>query len=287
MSKPGRFQFLSPYRVGALLPVLIFWGLFFVVPLLLVMGVSFTTRGTYGGFEWNFTFSNYVRFIDPLYWNIYARSFLLAFVTTGICLVLSFPLAYVIARAPHHTQQGWLFLVMIPFWTNFLVLTYAWIFILRTEGLLNTQLINLKFISKPLNLLYTDGAVLLGLVYGYLPFMILPLYVALERIPVSLEEAARDLYAGGWAVFRKVIFPLSQPGIVAGCILVFVPSLGAFITPHLLGGGQSMMLGTLIQHAFLVVRDWPFGSAPSFVLMIIVLILALILSKRQRVWSPS
>ncbi|MCH8041949.1 MAG: ABC transporter permease [Nitrospinae bacterium] len=256
-------------------------GMFFFVPLLVMLGVSLASRGTYGGVEWTWTLTNYLRLADPLYWNIYLRSVLLAGVTTGVCLVLGFPLAYVMARASPRIQNLLLFLAMIPFWTNFLVRTYAWMFILRTKGVMNTGLMSLGLIDQPIEILYTDSAVLLGLVYGYLPFMVLPLYVAIERIAPSLEEAAQDLYAGGWAVFWRVIFPLSKPGIVAGCVLVFIPSLGAFITPHLLGGGRSMMLGTLIQHEFLVIRDWPFGSALSFLLMVLLLSLMVSFFKRQ------
>jgi len=268
-----------------LAPTLLFLLVFFCVPLGIVLCMSFASRGLYGGVEWVLTISNYVRLVDPLYWNIYFRSFGLAIMTTVLCLVIGFPLAYSIARASARTQPLWLLLVMIPFWTNFLVRTYAWMVILRTEGLLNTWLIEMGIISDPLELLYTNFAVLLGLVYGYVPFMILSLYIAIDRIPLALEEAARDLYAHGWAVFRRVVLPLSKPGILVGCVLVFIPSLGAFITPHLLGGGQSMMLGTLIQHEFLVVRDWPFGSALSFVLMIVVLGGFWGLFKRKGMWA--
>ena len=246
-----------------------------------MLGVSLASRGIYGGVEWDWTFMNYLRLVDPLYWSIYLRSVLMAGATTGLCLVLGFPLAYMTARASARIQTLLLFLVMIPFWTNFLIRTYAWIFILRTEGVMNTALMGLGLLDQPIEILYSDSAVLLGLVYGYLPFMVLPLYVAIERIAPSLEEAAQDLYAGGWPVFWRVIFPLSKPGIVAGCVLVFIPSLGAFITPHLLGGGQSMMLGTLIQHEFPVVRDWPFGSALSFLLMMLLLLLVASFFKRQ------
>jgi spermidine/putrescine transport system permease protein len=160
---------------------------------------------------------------------------------------------------------------MIPFWTNFLVRTYAWMFILRTEGLLNTLLLGLGVITTPLDLLYTDRAVLIGLVYGYLPFMVLPLYATLERLDPALVEAARDLYANQWSVFWRVIVPLAKPGIIAGCLLVFIPSLGAFLTPDLLGGARNMMVGNLIQHEYLVVRDWPLGSAISLMLLVIVI----------------
>jgi spermidine/putrescine transport system permease protein len=239
--------------------------LFFVVPLVLVLAVSFASRGTYGGVEWIGTFGNYTSIADPLYLRIFLRSLWLAVITTVICLALGFPLAYFIARAPKRWQAVLLFLVVIPFWTNFLVRTYAWMFILRTEGLLNTTLAALGF--GPFNILFTDTAVLIGLVYGYLPFMVLPLYAALERLDPSLIEAAWDLYAEPIQVFTRVVLPLSKPGVIAGCVLVFIPSLGAYVTPDLLGGARTMMIGNLIQHQYLVVRDWPFGSALSFTLM--------------------
>ncbi|MBI5777065.1 MAG: ABC transporter permease [Nitrospirae bacterium] len=245
-------------------------GLFFVLPLLIVLLISFASRGTYGGVEWTFTLVNYRDLADPLYLWIYLHSFTLALVTTGLCLCLGFPLAYYIARAPVRWQGIWLMLVLIPFWTNFLVRTYAWMNLLRADGLLNSVFMGVGLTSGPIEILYTDAAVLIGLVYGYLPFMVLPLYAALERIDRSLIEAARDLYASGWTVFTRVIVPLARPGIVAGCLLVFIPSLGAYITPDLLGGARSMMIGNFIQHEYLVVRDWPLGSAASFVLMAMV-----------------
>ena len=268
-----------------LLPTLLVLGGFFCIPLLLMFGVSFASRGLYGGIEWTFTFENYQRLADPLYWTIYGRSVFLAGATTVVCLAVGFPLAYVMARSSARMQTVLLVLVMIPFWTNFLVRTYAWMFLLRTEGLFNSLLMYLGIVDAPLELLYTNGAVFIGLVYGYLPFMILPLYVAIERISPSLEEATYDLYANSMSVFRHVVIPLAKPGIVAGCILVFIPSVGAFITPHLLGGGQSMMLGTLIQHEFLVVRDWPFGSAISFLLMLLVLVVGVPIFKGRKLWG--
>src|SRR2546427_340943 len=241
--------------------------LLFGVPLALVFAVSFASRGTYGGIEWTLTLGNYTSIADPLYLRIFWRSLWLAVLTTVICLVMGFPLAYVIARAPTRWQGILLFFVIIPFWTNFLVRTYAWMFILRSEGLLSTVLSALGLTHEPLPLLFTDAAVLIGLVYGYLPFMVLPLYAALERLDPSLIEAAWDLYARPLQVFTRVVLPLSKPGVIAGCVLVFIPSLGAYVTPDLLGGARSMMIGNLIQHQYLVVRDWPFGSALSFVLM--------------------
>ena len=245
-------------------------GLFFVLPLMVVFLISFATRSAYGGVEWVFTPANYRDLADPLYLRIYLRSCVMALATTGVCLVLGFPLAYHMARAPARWQGIWLVLVLIPFWTNFLVRTYAWMNLLRADGLLNTALIGAGVMRAPVEILYSDLAVLIGLVYGYLPFMVLPLYAAIERLDRSLLEAARDLYAPGWAVFTRVIVPLTKPGIIAGCLLVFIPSLGAYITPDLLGGARSMMIGNFIQHEYLVVRDWPLGSAASFVLMAIV-----------------
>ncbi|NKB81835.1 MAG: ABC transporter permease subunit [Nitrospirales bacterium] len=269
-----------------LVPALVMFIVFFVIPLVMMLGISFASRDTYGRIAWLWTLSNYERVFDPLYWTLYMRSAVLSVLTTGCCLVLGFPLAYAIARAPAHFQRVLLVLVMIPFWTSFLVRTYAWIFILRTEGLFNTILIKWGILTQPLEILYTNSAVLLGLVYGYLPFMVLPLYVVIERISPVLEEAAYDLYAGKWMMFRRIILPLAKPGIIGGCLLVFVPSLGAFITPYLLGGGKTMMLGTLIQHEFLVIRDWPFGSALSFILMAIVLVVLAGLVKRTSGIAP-
>ncbi len=266
-----------------LAPTVLWMGLFFFLPLLVVFVISFMMRGTYGGIEWTLTLANYGNLADPLYLMVYLRSFLLALATTALCLLFGFPLAYWIARAPVRWQPVWLVLVMIPFWTNFLVRTYAWIFILRTEGLMNTVLLHLGLVAEPIEILYTDTAVLIGLVYGYLPFMVLPLYAAMERLDRSLVEAAADLYAPGWSRFRRVILPLTKPGVIAGCLLVFVPAVGAFITPDLLGGARTMMVGTLIQHEYLVVRDWPFGSAVSFVLMAVVLLGVMAYVKVDRV----
>ena len=250
----------------------LFWmTLFFLVPLLLVFAISLASRGTYGGIVWEWTSANYLDLLHPLYGKILGQSFWYAALTTLICFVLGFPLAYVIARSPTRWQPILLLLVMLPFWTNFLVRTYAWMILLRHDGLINNLLLSLGLVAEPLELLYTPTAVVIGLVYGYLPFMVLPLYVAVERLDPVLTEAAWDLYASRWAVFTRVVVPLTMPGIIGGCILVFIPSIGSFITPDLLGGARSMMIGNLIQHEYLVVRDWPLGSAVSFVLMAIVM----------------
>ena len=252
-------------------PGLIWMGFFFLVPLGLVFAISFASRGTYGGIVWEITSANYLDLLHPLYGKILGQSMWYAAVTTVLCFVVGFPLAYVIARSPARWQPILLLLVMLPFWTNFLVRTYAWMILLRHDGLINRCLMALGIVDTPLELLYTPTAVVIGLVYGYLPFMVLPLYVAVERLDPLLVEAAWDLYASRWAVFTRVMLPLTKPGIVGGCILVFIPSVGSFITPDLLGGARSMMIGNLIQHEYLVVRDWPLGSAVSFVLMAVVM----------------
>jgi spermidine/putrescine transport system permease protein len=258
-------------KAWALVPGLTWLVVFFLLPLGIVLVVSLASRGTYGGVVWTFTLENYRHLLGSQYLHIYTRSVLLAGVTTAICLILGFPLAYYMARLPRHLQSLWVVLIMVPFWTNFLIRTYAWMFILSTEGVLNQVLLRLGVVEHPLQILYTDTAVVIGLVYGYLPFMVLPLYVALSRLDVSLIEAAWDLYASGTAVHWKVLVPLAKPGIVSGSILVFIPSLGAYVTPDLLGGAKSLMVGNLIQHEYLVVRDWPLGSAISFALMLLVL----------------
>ncbi len=250
-----------------------FWLIvFFLVPLLIVLAISFGKRGTYGGVVWELNLQNYLRFFDPLYLRIFARSIYIALATTFFCLLLGYPLAFFIARRPSRARNGLLMLLMVPFWTNFLVRTYAWILILRGEGLINLVLKSLGLIQAPLPLLYNDAAIIVGLVYGWLPDMVLPCYAAIERLDYSLVEAAQDLYANNVRAFLRVVLPLTAPGIVAGSILVFIPSLGAYVTPDLLGGAKSMMIGNLIQQQFLSVRDWPFGGAVSFVLMATMLV---------------
>jgi spermidine/putrescine transport system permease protein len=255
-----------------LLPATIWLTLFFILPLLIVLIYSFLERGTYGGVALEFTFRNYQRLLSPLYLNIFLRSVGLAAFTTITCLFIGYPLAFFVATRPPRWRNLLLFLVIIPFWTNFLVRTYAWIIILRAEGVINTLLQTLNLIDQPLDLLFTPLAVIIGLVYGYLPFMILPLYATLERFNFSLIEAAHDLGANDFRTFIRVIFPLTLKGIIAGSILVFIPALGAFITPDILGGAKTLMVGNLIQNQFLQARNWPFGSALSMILMLLVIV---------------
>ena len=252
---------------------------FFILPVLIVLLYSFLERGTYGGVTWIFTLSNYQRLFSGLFLGVIGRSLWLAFLTTVACLLVGYPLAFFIATRSPRWRNALLLLVIIPFWTNFLVRTYAWIILLRSEGVVNTALQSLQIISEPLNLLFTPLAVAIGLIYGYLPFMVLPLYSSIERFNFSLVEAAQDLGANDIRTFWRVFLPLTTRGIVAGSILVFVPAVGAFITPDILGGSKTVMVGNLIQNQFMKARDWPFGSALSMLLTLIILIPVLIYSR--------
>ncbi len=267
-------------------PAWLVLGVFLLLPLAIMLGISFTERDTYGGLKpitdlgAHITsgkfLSNYARSLEPIYLRIYGRSLWMAVVTTVVCLLVSFPVAYYIAvLAPPRRKNLLLGLVVIPFWTSFLIRTYAWMFILRTQGLANTSLLGLGWIDQPLDLLYNDFAVMIGLVYGELPFMILPLYASLEKLDLSLLEAATDLGAGHWASFWRVTMPLSMPGVIAGIVLVFIPSIGQFIVPDLLGGAKSILVGNLIQNQYVIARNKPFGSAVAFELTAVVLLLLL------------
>lgn len=255
----------------------LFWLVaFFALPLLIVFVYSFLKRGPYGQIVWEFNLGNYARFFDPLYLKIFLRSFKIAGITTLVCFLLGYPMAYWIATRSARWRNTLLLLLMIPFWTNFLVRTYAWILILRNTGLINNALLGLGLIGEPLPLFGNDLAIIIGLVYGWFPDMVLPCYAAIERLDFSLVEAAQDLYANEFRAFARVIFPLTLPGVIAGSILVFIPSLGAYVTPDLLGGAKSVMIGNVIRSQFLSVRDYPFGSAFSFALMAIMLVATLI-----------
>jgi spermidine/putrescine transport system permease protein len=263
-----------------LLPARLWMAVLFAAPFAIVLAYSFLTRGVYGGIEPPWTLENYQRLFDPLYLTILLRSFAMALGATALCLVFAFPAALFISRAPSR-KNLYLQLVMLPFWTSFLVRTYAWIFLLRDTGLINTVLQQAGIIHSPLPLLYNSGAVLLGLVYGYLPFMVLPIYATLERLDPALEEAAADLGARPMATVFRVVVPLSKPGIVAGSILVFIPCLGAFLTPDLLGGGRTVLVGNLVQNQFTSARDWPFGSAISIALMALVTVIVWAVLRRE------
>jgi spermidine/putrescine transport system permease protein len=260
-----------------LLPAVGWLMLFFIAPLFIVLAFSFMQGATYGGVEAVFTLRNYARVFDQLYLNTFLRSLYIGIVTTAICLLLGFPLAYFISTRPQRSRNALLLALMVPFWTNFLIRTYAWLTILRTNtGLINGTLLSLGIIQQPLPLFGNDFAIILGLVYGWLPDMVLPIYAALDRLDPSLLEAASDLYAPRWRVFLRVVWPLALPGVVAGSMLVFIPSLGAFVIPAILGGGKSLMIGNVISNQFLTARDWPFGSALSILMMVFMLAATLI-----------
>jgi spermidine/putrescine transport system permease protein len=252
----------------------------FLAPLTIIGAYSVLTRGAYFGLGLPWTIENYRRVFDPLYGEVLLRSFLLAGISTLFCLVLGLPLALFISRSGSR-KNLYMNLVILPFWTSFLVRIYAWIFLLRDTGLINAMLQTLGITQGPLPLLYNDGAVILGLVYGYLPFMVLPLYATLERLDPFLVEASADLGARPMTTFWTVILPLCSPGIRAGLVLVFIPCLGAFLVPDLLGGGKSIMIGNVVQNQFTTARDWPFGSALSLALMAVVMVLLLAAMNRK------
>lgn len=252
------------------LPAYLYLTIFFAVPFGIVVVYSVATRNRIGGTDlagWNL--DSYRRLGEPIVRDILFRSVWIALLTTVICLVVAYPFAYFLATRSATVRNVMLVFVMIPFWTNFLVRNYAWRVILGTDGPLNT--VSQALGLGPQEILFTHSAVIIGLVYGFLPFMILPLYAAIERIDLNLLEASRDLYASGAQAFRQVLLPLSMPGVVAGSILVFVPSLGAYVTPQILGGGKSTMLGSYIVVQFLTARNWPLGASLSFVLMTVML----------------
>ena len=260
-----------------------------VGPLLIVLLYSFMVKGEYGDVKFGqFTaeawfsvflerdiFDDTVSLADA-HLTIFARSVWLSLATTVLALIFGFPTAYFIATRPERTREVWLFLITIPFWTNLLIRTFALMEVIRNEGIFNTALIKLGIIDTPIQIMFTDTAIMLGMLYVYLPLMVLPLYASLEKLDFRLVEAGYDLYANRFQVLWRVIIPLVKPGIVAGCILVFIPSLGAYVIPRVLGGGKNMMLGNLIDLQFGQGRNWPLGSALSITLMIIVTLALLV-----------
>jgi spermidine/putrescine transport system permease protein len=253
-------------------------------PLLIVLVYSFLTPGPYGDVVWTFSTDSWVGvflerdiFDDTLsladaHLSIFFRSVKLSVLTTLLTVFFGFPTAYFIATRPARSREIWLFVITIPFWTNLLIRTYAMLEVIRNEGLINTVLIKAGVIASPIQMLFTDGAILVGMVYVYLPLMVLPLYASMEKIDFRLVEAGYDLYATPFQVLTKIIIPLVKPGVIAGSILVFIPSLGAYVTPSVLGGGKNLMLGNLIDLQFGQGRNWPLGSAISITLMLIVMV---------------
>jgi spermidine/putrescine transport system permease protein len=252
-----------------LAPMLAWLFLFAVVPLAILAVYSFCQRDDIGRIVFSFTWENYARAFDAGYLRILVRSLGYAAVTTALCLVVGYPAAYYIARRDPRTRQRLLLLVMIPFWTSFLIRTYAWIQILKGHGLLNAALQSAGLIAAPIEWLYTPTAVVIGLVYSFLPFMILPIYASAEKLDRDLLEAAQDLGAGPLRVFSRVVVPMTRPGIAAGVVLVFIPAIGMFAVTDLLGGAQVPLIGNVIQNQFLQARNWPFGAALGVVFTVI------------------
>lgn len=279
-------------NLGLASPAILIMAVLGLLPLAVVIAYSFMVPADYGGVVPKFSLESYVSllfqrdiFDDTLtfsgdYLEIYLRTAIFGAITTALCLLVGFPTAYFMATRPKKTRNLWVLLVTIPFWSNLLVRTIAIMFIIRDEGLINSILIDLGIIDHPITMLYTNFAILLGLVYSFLPFMVLPIYASLEKFDFRLAEAAFDLYATRFQVLTRIVIPLAKPGIVTGAILVFVPSFGAYVTPLLLGGGSHLMIGDLIALQFGSSRNWPLGSAFSIVLMVIIMI-ALVLQIRR------
>ena len=288
MSRLRNFNLPPWLSAGPAAALLLF---FFAAPFAVIAAYSLLEADPHGGARAAFSFDAYGRFLfdrdwddnivfDPSYLGIFARSFALATAATALCLLAAFPVAHYIASRPRRQRGALLLLVTIPFWANLLVRTYCWVLILRDSGLINSWLAAAGIIDSPLPLMYTNGAILVGLVYTYLPFMVLPIYASLEKMDWRLVEAARDLYAGHWRVLRRIVIPAARPGIAAGCLMVFIPCLGAFIAPDLLGGGRKLMIGSLIQLQFSSSRNWPFGAVNALILLSFVLLLLALWRRR-------
>ena len=285
MSPAEEQQIRQSARNGWLLsaPALVILTLAAIGPLVVVIVYSFLSPGQYGNVVWQFSWDGWTGILftrdifdgtlglADAHLTIFWRSIKLSLQTTLLTFVVGFPTAWFIATRPPRARALWLFLITIPFWTNLLIRTFAINEVLRSEGLMNTALMKLGVIAAPIQVMYTDTAVLIGMAYVYLPLMVLPLFAAIDRFDLRLLEAGYDLYASRWQVLRHVILPIVRPGIVAGSILVFVPSLGAYVTPRVLGGGKNMMIGNFIELQFLQGRNWPLGAALSILLLIVVM----------------
>jgi spermidine/putrescine transport system permease protein len=265
-------------------PALVVLALAAILPLLVMLVYSFLAPGDFGNVEWEFSWDGWMSILfqrdifdgtlslADAHLTIFWRSLWLSTVTTLLAFLIGFPTAWFIATRPVQQRPIWLFLVTLPFWTNLLIRTFAILEVIRSEGLINSALMGVGVIEEPIQMLYTDGAVLVGMAYVYLPLMVLPLYAAIDRFDMRMLEAAYDLYASRWQALRRIVLPIVKPGIVAGSILVFVPSLGAYVTPRVLGGGKNMMIGNFIELQFGQGRNWPLGAALSMTLLIIVTI---------------
>ncbi|OAA92142.1 ABC transporter permease [Clostridium ljungdahlii] len=268
--KKRPLNFEKSFFIG---PVSLWMIVLMGVPICYVIFISFLQRGINGGIDFVFSLDNYKRIISPLYLKVFIDSLLIALITTLFTLVVGYPFAYLVVKIPKKFRIFVVMLIIVPFWTNSLIRSYAWMTLLSTEGLVNNLLIKVGFIKEPLEMLYTYGAVLIGMIYTLFPFMVLPLYTSIEKVNKNYIEAAKDLGATSLRAFLTVTLPLTKPGIVAGCILVFIPSLGLFYICDLMGGSKVMLIGNLIRNQFLISRDWPFGAALSVFMIIITLIL--------------
>ncbi|HGS5205768.1 TPA: spermidine/putrescine ABC transporter permease PotB [Vibrio cholerae] len=252
---------------NAIVTLIVGWLVLFVlIPNLMIIGTSFLTRDEANLIKFAFTFENYTRLLDPLYGKVMLHSFYMAIVATLICLVIGYPFAYIVAKMPEKWRPFMLFLIIVPFWTNSLIRTYGLKIVLSTQGILNQALMSLGLIDAPLRIMFTETAVMIGLVYILLPFMILPLYSAIEKLDGTYIEAARDLGANKFQTLVRVILPLTMPGIIGGCLLVLLPALGMFYIADLLGGAKNLLIGNVIKSQVLNARDWPFGAATSIAL---------------------
>jgi len=269
---------ISKY-LSTIMPALLWMVIFFVIPLLFIVVVSFSTRGDVGNIVYKFTLQNYIKLLNPLYIDIFFKSILIALYTTVLCLLIGYPFAFIIANSNKKFKPLLLLLIILPFWTNSLVRTYAMIVLLRTEGIINTLLLHFHIINVPLNLMYNNFAVMIGMLYMMFPFMVLPLYTSIEKLDKRILDAASDLGAGPISRFLKITLPLTKGGIVSGSILVFIPTLGLFFVTDLMGGSKVILMSNLIKNQFLTARDWPFGSAIS-VILILIMISVILFSSR-------
>ncbi|MGG6892521.1 ABC transporter permease [Rhizobium sp. BR 315] len=272
------------FQLGLLLgPVTLFLLIFFIVPLGIMVVTSFLAPGLYGGVEWSFYPDNFGRILgfanpefeeyDPVYIGIFLRSLRIAAMTVVATLVVCYPAAFYVSRLPDKWKSFCLFLITLPFFSSLIVRLFVWVMILRPTGLINNALIATGVISTPLEMIYTDGAIILGMVYVFIPFMFMPVYASIEKLDWRLIQASLDLGAGPIRTFFRIVLPLTTPGIIGGSVIVFIPALGNFVVPAVLGGAKVMMLGSLIEAQFLSARNWPFGSALAMMAMAVMLVL--------------
>lgn len=256
-----------------LLPAVIWYSVFFLAPLVQMVVISFSVPGPYGGIQPGFALDSYQQLADPLYLNIFAVTLRMALIGTLACLIVGYPLAYFLATRAGRYKTTLLLLIIVPFWTSFLIRTYAWETILDSDGVLSHVLQGLGLLHPPLQVLFTPWAIFIGIAYNYLPLMVFPLYVSLERMDKRLVEASKDLGAGRLATFRHITLPLTLPGVVTGCLLVFIPLTGEYLIPTILGGSKNIFMGNLIANQFLEARDWPFGAVLGVAVIVLLLVL--------------